>query len=332
MINRKKIQGCYLGLALGDSLGMPIEFDSLDIIHTKYGLSGLNSLSASAQFTDDTEMTLAVTRALIRLTTVGRILKTDPDEIGIVFAEEFIEWMKNPGIAPGNTCMSSVYNLKRNGLSSWKTSGKNNSKGCGTVMRAAPIGIWFAEDIKEEMNYHSGPVHKKLIEISSIQSRITHGHQSATASALAGSYAVSLAYHDISPREMIDPINNLCSSIHSDFQASMIHLQEVLVADQNGEFDSEAEALEKLGQGWVAEEAFVMALYSVIKHPKDFIACLTAAVNHSGDSDSVGCIAGSIIGTLNGVDSIPINWIEKLLERKRVEDCVDSVLRILKKG
>ena len=75
-----------------------------------------------------------------------------------------------------------------------------------------------------------------------------------------------------------------------------------------------------------------MALYSVIKHPKDFIACLTAAVNHSGDSDSVGCIAGSIIGTLNGVDSIPINWIEKLLERKRVEDCVDSVLRILKKG
>ncbi|MFX0052780.1 MAG: ADP-ribosylglycohydrolase family protein [Candidatus Hermodarchaeota archaeon] len=320
-----------MGLALGDSLGMPIEFDSLDTIHAKYGLSGVTSLSASAQFTDDTEMTLAVTRALIRLTTVERILKTDPDEIGIIFAEEFIEWMKNPGFAPGNTCMSSVYNLKRNGVSSWKTSGKNNSKGCGTVMRAAPIGIWFAEAIKEELKYQTGPVHQKLIEISSIQSRITHGHQSATASALAGSYAVSLAYHDISPREIIEPINTLCSSIHPDFQASLKQLQEVIAADQKGEFDSEAEAIETLGQGWVAEEAFVMALYSVIKHPTDFIACLTTAVNHSGDSDSVGCIAGSIIGTLNGIDSMPIKWIEQLQEHQRVEDCVNSVLNILKK-
>ncbi|TFF88261.1 MAG: hypothetical protein EU549_03365 [Promethearchaeota archaeon] len=325
ILDLRKIQGCYWGLALGDALGKPVEFDDISQIKSQYGPSGIQDLMNYAIWTDDTEMIIAVSRALLRMGNSETIKTLDDDRIGKTFAEEFIKWFDNPGHAPGNTCKSSVYSLIKNGAETWRNSGNNNSKGCGTAMRAAPIGIWFADSIESELPKGQGEIHKLLRKISQIQSEITHGHKGATAAALASSYSVALAINKIHPKDMIDPIERYCKNIHTDFDEAINRIRVALDKIMSGEFKTDLEALHFIGKGWVGEEAFSMALYCAIRYPLDLKECLRTAVNHSGDSDSVGCIAGSIIGAYNGIEIVPNDWVEKLAENNRIQKLLNTI-------
>ena len=69
-----------------------------------------------------------------------------------------------------------------------------------------------------------------------------------------------------------------------------------------------------LGESWVGEEAVASALFCFCRSPKDYRETVTAAANTVGDSDSIACIAGSISGAYNGIQSIPNTW------RTRIEN------------
>ncbi len=331
MLTQDKIRGCLWGATIGDALGMPVEFKSIEAIRSIYGESGIQNLRENAIWTDDTEMTLAVTKSLLRLGKVEEIKDLNEDTIGQIFAEEFINWLDNPGYAPGITTTKSVNFLKVHGAKKWKLSGANDSKGCGTVMRAAPLGLWFANSLAPELALLDGPFHKLLFDESTRQSEITHGNKAATAAALAGSYAVALAINGVSPDKMINPIEKYCNHIHSDFENAMLRLKTSLVQRKDGTFDSDLEAISYIGQGWVGEEAFAMALYSTIQYTHDLKTCLRTSVNHSGDSDSIACIAGSILGALYGMSIIPKDWVDCLAEKHRMENIVSKVIEFFKK-
>ena len=68
---------------------------------------------------------------------------------------------------------------------------------------------------------------------------------------------------------------------------------------------TDREAIAQLGEGWVAEETVAIALFCVMRHIRDFEGCIVAAVNHDGDSDSTGAVAGNIIGAILGYTGIP---------------------------
>lgn len=317
-----KVRGCLWGLALGDAFGQPVEFDTVDEIKYDYGENGIQDVPDRAIWTDDTEMTIANIQALSTLGPTETIMNTHNQRIGGVFAQSFIEWMENPGYSPGNTCMCAAEILEEIGPENWENRDKNNSKGCGSAMRAAPIGLWFAQCI------NNLDCKRKFIKISEIQSELTHGHKAATAAALASSYAVALAMNGIKPSEMIAHVKDLCGSIHQDFDSAMERLEESLKSQSSGECN-DIEALSHIGQGWVGEQAFALALYSAIRFEEDFKNCMRLAVNHSGDSDSVGCIAGSILGAYLGFSLLPDEWIENLAEKDRYSAVVDSVCAIL---
>ena len=71
-------------------------------------------------------------------------------------------------------------------------------------------------------------------------------------------------------------------------------------------------AIHSIGGGWVGEEALAIALFCAIRFQNDWKAGTLAAVNHSGDSDSTGSIAGAILGTLLGIYAIPPDWIQRV--------------------
>jgi ADP-ribosylglycohydrolase len=79
-------------------------------------------------------------------------------------------------------------------------------------------------------------------------------------------------------------------------------------------------AMEQLGQGWVAEEAVAMALCAVLRHPDDFKDSVRCAVNHGGDSDTVGSIAGALAGARGGRRALPQRWLERLDGRDALID------------
>ena len=68
---------------------------------------------------------------------------------------------------------------------------------------------------------------------------------------------------------------------------------------------SDIEAISNLGEGWVAEETFAIAIYSCLKYPNKFQDAIVCSINHDGDSDSTGAITGNIIGAYLGYNTIP---------------------------
>lgn len=329
MLTESKIRGCYWAHSLGDTMGMPVEFNQIEMIKEGYGENGIQEPKEWAIWTDDTEMAFAVTRALMKLGKVEVIAKTDADVLGRGFAEEFIKWHENMGHAPGMTCKKAVHYLINKGSSSWKKAGKNDSKGCGSAMRSFPIGIWFADAISSELKEGEGPIHDLLTKACKIQSTITHGHDAATAAALASSYAVCLAINRVKPVKYVDLIDKFCSPISRDFAESLNILKAVLDQRESNVIASDLDAIQEIGLGWVGEEAFSMALYAAIRFPDDLKKCLQVAVNHDGDSDSVGCIAGSMLGAYHGMDIIPEGWINRLAEKQRMEGMQSKVVEFL---
>ena len=92
------------GLAIGDALGWPTEFMSLSQIKSRYGNPGLTDLPDPAFFTDDTQMSIAISEALIK---AG---DRDIEMLMTAVKDEFINWYHSPenNRDPGKACLSGV--------------------------------------------------------------------------------------------------------------------------------------------------------------------------------------------------------------------------------
>lgn len=132
------------GLALGDALGARTEFKKLSAIKSVYGDNGIQNLPNPALYTDDTQMTLALTEGLL-----DAGLDADLDVQMNAIGKRFVAWSYSPenNRAPGMTCMKGVRRFE-NGIP-WRESGVFDSKGCGSAMRVATIGYLYQYDEKK---------------------------------------------------------------------------------------------------------------------------------------------------------------------------------------
>ncbi len=296
-----RYHGCTVGLAIGDALGMPTEFLSLREIRDQFGPEGVTDLEPGAypagHFTDDTQMTLALAEGILAAGVDAPV-----DEIMTEVAREFVAWNEDPvggHRAPGNTCQTGCRNLA--GGSPWREAGVEWSKGCGSAMRAAPLGLaWPGE-------------YERIREIGVAQSIATHGHPCALAGSVAVGALVSMALEDERPESMLRRTVDLTQDISDEFADHLWTIREAL--------DREPEdAWALLGEGWVAEEAVAGALYCFLVSPDDYRATVLRAANTDGDSDSLACIAGAISGAHNGLDAIPQDWRDRVERRDELRE------------
>jgi ADP-ribosylglycohydrolase len=290
------------GLALGDALGWPVEFQKLSQIHREYGKQGITQPPNPALFTDDTQMTLAVTEALIE---AG---DKDTETLMAVVTRKFIDWSHDPDTperAPGNTCLRAVHNLEQG--QNWKDAGIKDSKGCGSAMRAAAIGYYYQND------------EARLREVAHAVGFATHQHPAADAAAIASAYLVKLALDGVHPNQFSQKVMAFCAGISDEFDYAILRVNHT-----TGWTDTNA-ALKHIGEGWVGEEAVALALYCCLKFPDDYVAAVRLGANIDGDSDSVACIAGGILGARLGVSGIPADWIARLERRAALEQLAQTL-------
>ena len=285
--------GCLFGLAIGDALGMPTEFLSLDAIRARFGPDGVTNLEAGSwpagHFTDDTQMTLALAEGLL-----AAGLDAPVDAIMAEVAGEFVSWAEDPiggRRAPGNACMNGCRNLAA-GVP-WREAGVAHSKGCGTAMRAAPIGLASPGD------------YERIRQVGIAQSLATHGHPCALAGSVAVAALVSMALEHEEPDQMLEQTLAMTGEISHEFVERLHRVPEALQSDPQ-------DAWRLLGEAWVAEEAVAGALYCFLRSPDDYRATVLSAANTDGDSDSLACIAGAISGAYNGINAIPEDWRVKV--------------------
>lgn len=87
------------------------------------------------------------------------------------------------------------------------------------------------------------------------------------------------------------------------------------------------EQVEGLGGGWVGEEALAIAVACAVGGLDRPVETMLAAVNHSGDSDSTGAIAGNILGAARGAGWLPEAWLEELELRQVIEQMAEDYHR-----
>src|SRR4051794_27207286 len=333
----ERFAGCLLGGAVGDALGAPVEFLGLREIRARFGRDGITELTEAygrvGAITDDTQMTMftaegmvpAVRRAMAKgiwgteaafayhayrhwLQTQGEPLPPVPTMHGLsgpLAGEHRSRLLELPELharrAPGATCVAAL----KSGDYGTVAHPINQSKGCGGVMRIAPVGLFG--------RFEAG------CEIAAI----THGHPSGYLAAGFLTVAIGALREG---RGLHDAIELGRTSLRTGD-----HHHEVLAAVEQARSaarqGASPEAVERLGEGWVAEEALAIALYCALA-ADDFEMGVRLAVNHGGDSDSTGAIAGNLLGTMYGVTAIPERWLAQLELRPEIEklalDLLDS--------
>jgi ADP-ribosylglycohydrolase len=287
-IHGYRAQALLFGLALGDALGYPTEFLKLPQIKQQYGAAGIQIPPDPARYSDDTQMTLALAEGLLDAGIYAPV-----DNLMKAVGKRFVEWMHSPenNRAPGMTCIKGV-RAYENGVS-WRESGLIGSKGCGSAMRVAPLGYFYQHN---EVRLH---------EVAVASSLITHRHPTAIAAAVGAAYLVKLALDGIPVSEYIPRTLAFCAGISDEFDYALLRVGHVMG------WTNEETALDHIGQGWTGEEAVALAVYCVLRYPDDYAACVRRAANTNGDSDSIACIAGGIIGARLGLDAIPPEWCDR---------------------
>lgn len=283
------------GLALGDALGWPTEFRHMDQIYAEFGSSGIQQPPNPAIFTDDTQMTIAVARALIAHH------DRDIPTLMTRMSEEFVEWgfSSENNRAPGTSCMQGVRQLAAGAL--WSDAGGLQATGCGSAMRAAPIGFV----------YQNSPEMLRCVAIAS--SLPTHRHPSAIASAVAAAYLIKLALDDVPVAELTSRTRSFIGGMSPELDAAFDTMERVL------SWSDEVAAMDEIGGGWVGYEAVPLALYCVLRYPDSWVDTVRRGANFAGDSDSIASIAGGIQAIRLGRQSIPEDWLQHLERREELE-------------
>lgn len=335
-----RLRGCLLGGALGDALGAPLEFMSLSEIHQEYGPAGLTAPpDQPLDFTDDTQMTLFTAEGLIRIH--SQAMDRGTADTHEVLDHAYHRWLRtqdsptlrwdsriddSPGwllgvqglhrqAAPGQTCLSLATNSEIGRLGE---SALNNSKGCGTVMRVAPVGFFTPP---------SGPDDYDLFDLGCISGFLTHGHPSGYLAAGALAYLLEQIRAGITLRMALAKVESRLAQ--EDAHDEVLEaLQQAQTLERTGH-DSSPDEVESLGGGWVAEEALAIAVYCALAAERSddpWTYGTLLAVNHSGDSDSTGAIAGNLLGAIHGEQVLPGAWLEQLSLAEVVSELADDFI------
>lgn len=328
------IRGSLMAGAAGDALGYPVEFMSRNTILKRYGKEGITKFeidrNGKALVSDDTQMTLFTANGILMGITRGamRGIGGQPEnyvdgayldwyytqtgiKAKILGDNDFhYTWLRDlPELAhrraPGITCLSACESLFQ------RERPNNNSKGCGGIMRVAPMGLLDASyKVKNDKGIYSS---EYLAEAGAKIAKTTHlhplGYLPAALLTLLISRIVPLTPDEVKA-SIIDIVNDglkVMMQIDGDEYAKdkeylkALTLEAVRLAQSD---IPDADAIKKLGEGWTAEEAWAISLYCAIRHIDSMKDAIIASVNHDGDSDSTGSITGNIMGAIYGYEAI----------------------------
>lgn len=316
---RRRYRGCLLGGAVGDALGAPVEFMSLAEIRAQFGRPGITEFTTAfdrkGAITDDTQMTLFTAEGLLRAwpgddplpsiaSAYDRWLATQSSSLRVASLDD--GWLSSHRFlharrAPGTTCLTAL-----------ETGAPvAGSKGCGGVMRVAPIGL-------------VGLSVPDAFSLGERAAALTHGHP--TGSVAAGVLA-ALVTSVAAGVWLADAVDVVLPELAARGPAASETLDAVhgAVALAGSGGPPSASRVESLGGGWIAEEALAIGLYCALAGG-DARSALRAAVLHGGDSDSTGSICGNLVGVSLGIDLVPAPWLAVLEGRDVIEAVADDLL------
>ena len=328
-----RYRGCLLGAAVGDALGAGVEFLSLEEIRRRHGPAGVTGyVPAYGQLgaiTDDTQMTLFTAEGLLR---DRRLPPSERDPIAAIWrayrrwlstqddghspAGESDGWLTSQMFlharrAPGSTCLSAL----QSGRPGTLHQRVNDSKGCGGVMRVAPISLAAGDPFA----------------LACQAATLTHGHPSGYYSAGALAVMISAVVRGAHLRAAVAAAVGALRRVPMPPETAEVaaSLEQAVALSDRG--PASPATIAALGAGWVGEEALAIAVHCALT-AADFRSGVLAAVNHGGDSDSTGAICGNLLGASLGSGAIDGNLLAALEGRDVIVQVADDLHAVFADG
>ena len=299
---QSRYRGALVGLAVGDAIGAPVEFQSRDSFAPVTGMKsgGPHNLNAG-EWTDDTSMALCLAEALIDYD--GKFV---PDAI----MGKFVRWWQDGYMSVKPFCFD-IGNTTAGALAMYKKSGRcggtadTNSAGNGSLMRLAPAVMVRSNLFDSVLEARSS-------------SRLTHGNPDCVlACEIFASYLWRALHGDGDKASVLAPPLTRF--------AEDSPLMEVACGSYRYKDRDEIKST-----GYVVHtlEAALWAFW----HTTDFASAVLMAANLGDDADTVAAVTGQIAGAFYGIGAIPADWLQTLAKRNRIQAMADRLYEISTRG
>lgn len=343
----QSVEGSVLAGAIGDAMGRPTEFiSSKEEIYKKYpnGIRSFDDFKGSdfwidktgkriAPYTDDTRMAFLVLQELIKARKKDWELDATMDSIARSFVKDMNDpngWTK-PGRAPGNACIDGARELEeriKRGTENfksvwwcpftwlrpaWWNIQATSAGGCGSVMRAHPFGLVFADNPE------------KAAEWAAEHSKLTHGAPLALAACAAMAVGTAYALQHKDPQFILQKMIEAARK-YDEKTAKMI---EEVVRCAKEKKPTSNEVFKKF-LGWAAHDAIAATAYIFALSHDNLKRAIHLGVHTPGDSDSIASMAGALVGAYTGVDQLPESLINPLEDADLLKEKADDAAALLK--
>lgn len=334
----KKVEATVYNFAFGDAWGYVTEFKKFkDIVKKQYQVPEILKVS------DDTQMGIYTMKAMKLMMQNGVDFSQidDPvvaDRIRVAFANAYVMFYydKDNDRAPGMTCMSAlenyIYSSQANGL---EGSSKNDSLGCGTIMRTPWIGLLPL-------------TRREMAGLAILHSQTTHGHALSWITSSVLTLMIDDLLHNKNTDDtdssmfdhavrIVDEIRDMNLVLLENYSLDLVNLKQRLetfafswneitkvLREVNGEF---VDVNRVFGEGWTADESLYNALgiCSLYNNSSEIYSGIRRLVYTGGDSDSIAAIAGSIYGAKYGEFAVSKNELINSLEPRYQDELADMI-------
>ncbi len=317
MITADNVKSALLGLAVGDALGVPVEFCSRDELK-RNPVTGMRNYGSWQQpagtWSDDTSLTIAA------MESIARLKKFDTNDI----MKNFVRWLKEDEFTAndetfdcGNTTGAAIHNFIYGDPPSACGLADEHSNGNGSLMRIFPA-VFFA--------YKKAATIDDALNIVHELSALTHAHEISQMG--CGIYYFIAAQILDGNKNLTDAVN---SGLHNakDFYAAREKFTDAMKVYARLFSDNFAALPEDeiKSYGYVVP-TLEAALWCLLNTDSYKSAVLTA-VNLGKDTDTVGAIAGGMAGLYYGVKQIPADWLDVLKKRQYLENIAENFFAAL---
>jgi poly(ADP-ribose) glycohydrolase ARH3 len=300
--------GCLLGTACGDILGAAVEGWSATDIRRRFGQlrDFLDTDRGFGCYTDDTQMTLALAASLVERGGV------DAAHVSAKYAEFYQPWRGYGGAA------HRVMRLLADG-GDYRGTGRlqfpEGSFGNGGAMRIAPVGLAYRHAPNDRLH--------QAVEDALV---CTHVHPEAVDGALVQAKAVAVAA-TADPMQL-DP-EAFLRAVCQVGSTTIVQTKLEALADGLRREDADVFVIARVGNGIRASEAVAAALWAFLRYWRTPEECIIRAVGFGGDTDTIGAMAGALVGALHGTAWIPARWFDNIENGARGRDEIAALARRL---
>lgn len=307
-----KIKDGVIGHAIGDAMGVPVEFCIREklLAHPVTKMIGYGSHDVPAgTWSDDTSMEIATMDSMINQG--GKINCED-------IMMNFYYWLKEAKYTPygevfdaGRTCIKSIINFSK-GYDILECGQKDEySNGNGSLMRILPIAYYcYYNKLKEE----------EIFEVVKDVSSLTHAHEiSVLGCYIYVNYIIKL----LEGKDKFESYNLIKLIDYSMFTEESLEVYKRILKE-----DIEKYSIDEIkSSGYVVDT--LEASFWILLNASNFKEAIIGAINLGNDTDTIAAITGSMTGILYGYNSIPQEWLDKLAKRDYIEDLCDKLEKVL---